>query len=58
MEMVFLLSKRNPTNAKAEKLKEAKRELYSTYEKEQKECHQSKINKIRDLLEDRLPGIA
>ena len=51
MKIASLLNKRNPTNAKTQKLKKANRELTNTYQKEQKEYIQSQINKIRNSVE-------
>ena len=45
--------RKNPTNTNALKLKKAQNELASIYLKEQTECVQNQIDKIRDSEEDR-----
>ena len=50
--------KKNPTNTNALKFKKARDDLANIYLKEQTEYIQNQINKIRDLVEDRLSGIA
>ena len=49
---------KNPTNTNALKLKKAQNELASIYLKEQRECIQNQIDKIRDSIEDRQSKIA
>ena len=50
--------RKNPTNTNALKLKKAQNELASIYLKEQTECVQNQIDKIRDSVEDRKCRIA
>ena len=58
MKTVFLYNKRNPTNANAQKFKKAESELTNAHLKEQTECTQDQINKIRNSIEDRQFRIA
>ena len=58
VKTTFLCNKRNPTNVKAQKLKKAQSELINAYQKEQIECIQGQINKIRNSAEDRQYRIA
>ena len=51
-------NRRNSTNINPLKLKKAQNELANIYLKEQTEYIQNKINKIRDLVEDRQSRIA
>ena len=51
-------NRKNPTNTNALKLKKAQNELASIYLKEQTECIQNQINKIRDSVENRQSRIA
>ena len=53
MKTESLYNKRNPTNANAQKLKKAKRELINALQKEQIGYIQRQINKIRNSAEDR-----
>ena len=48
-----LYNKRDPTNANTQKIKKAQSELTNAYVKEQTEYIQDKINKVRNLVEDR-----
>ena len=50
--------RKNPTNINALKLKKAQNELASIYLKEETECMQNQIDKIRDLVEGRQSRIA
>ena len=52
------LSKKNPTNTNARKLKTAQYQLAGIYIKEQTEYIQNQIDKIRDSVEDRQSRIA
>ena len=51
-------NRKNPTNTNALKLKKAQNGLANIYLKEQTEYIQNQIDKIRDLVEDRLSRIA
>ena len=53
-----LCNRKTPTNANVRKLKRARRELTNAYQKEQTECIQYRINKIRDSVEDKQSRIA
>ena len=53
-----LCNKKNPSNTDTQKLKKAQSKLTSTYLKEQTECIQNQINKIRNSVEDRQSWIA
>ena len=50
--------RKNPTNTKARKLKTTQYQLAGIYIKEQTECVQNQIDKIRDSVEDRQSRIA
>ena len=50
--------RKNPTNTNTRKLKKAQNELASIYLKEQIECIQNQIDKIRDSVEERQSMIA
>ena len=52
-----LCNKRNLTNANTQKLKKTQRELINAYQKEQLEYIHGQINKIRNLVKDRLSRI-
>ena len=58
MKTTSFCNKRNPTNANAQKLKKAQRELINAYQKEQIKYVQGQINKIRNSEEDRQSWIA
>ena len=53
MKTASKCNRKNPTNTNALKLKKAQNELASIYLKEQTECIQNQIDKIRDSVEDR-----
>ena len=53
-----LCNRRNPTNANAQKLKNAQRELTNAYLRKQAEYIQDQINKIRHSVADRQFRIA
>ena len=57
MKTASLLNKKS-TNANAQKLKKALRELTKTYQKEQLEYIQCNINKIRNLVVHRQSRLA
>ena len=57
MKNAFFCNRRNPTNANAKKIK-AQSELNNAYLKEQTGYIPDKINKIRDLVEDKQSRIA
>ena len=50
--------RKNSTNTNARKLEKAQYQLGGIYQKEQTECIQNQIDKIRDSVEDRQPRIA
>ena len=51
-------NRRNPTNINAQKLKKGQKELANIYRKEQTDCIQNQINKIRDSVEDKQSRVA
>ena len=58
MKTASKCNRKNPTNTNALILKKARNELANIYLKEQTEYIQNKIDKIRDLVEDRQSRIA
>ena len=54
MKTASLCNRRNSTNAKAQNLKKAQRELNNVYQKEQTEFIQGQMNKIRNSVEDKV----
>ena len=53
VKTTFKSYRKNPTNTNARKLEKAQYQLAGIYLKEQTECIQNQINKIRDSVEDR-----